>query len=163
MKRVKLSNRLRALTDFIDNGASVADIGTDHGYLPAYLVQNKSVDRIFASDISTASLSKARQTAKECDVLNEIIFVSAPGLGGISLDDIDTVVIAGMGGETISSILKDASRTRTPNKKFILQPQSKADILFKFLYDNGYDIHAVKYVKDKRKQYIVIHAEGWSK
>jgi len=160
MKRVKLSNRLQALTDLIDNGASVADIGTDHGYLPAYLVQNKFVNRIFASDISAASLNKARQTAKEYDVISEITFIHAPGLSGVSLNDIDTVIIAGIGGETISSILNDAAPAGIPEKKLLLQPQSKAGLLFRFLYDNSYDIKTIRYVKDKGKRYIVIQADG---
>ena len=160
MKRVKLTARLKTLADFIENGASVADIGSNHGYLAVYLAQNNTMNRIIATDISTASLDAARRTALEYNMSEAIIFHTASGLDGISPDDIDTIIAAGLGGETILSILDNAPWTKTPGKRLILQPQSKYDVLFRFLYDKGYDIKTVKYVWDKKKRYIVVHAEG---
>ena len=160
MKRVKLTDRLKAVADLIDDGASVADIGTDHGHLPAYLALKKSVRRIIAADISADSLNAARRTAADHDVTKSITFLATPGLDQISPDEIDTVVIAGLGGETILNILKDAAWTCKHDKKLILQPQSKAYLLFRFLYDTGYDIKTIRYVKDRGKRYIVILAGG---
>jgi len=160
MKQVKLSNRLKALADLIDTGASIIDVGTDHGYLPAYLAQKGLAQRVFASDISAASLNAAKRTAKESNITELITFLVAPGLDGISPADVDTVVIAGMGGETIVRILENAPWLKIKRKKLILQPQSKIDILFKFLYDTGYDIKEVKYVNEKRKRYLILHTEG---
>ena len=156
MKYLKLSNRLRALADLIDNGASVADIGADHGYLPVYLAQNCRAARITASDISAASLSAARRFAEEYNVTESITFMVTPGLDGITAADADTIVIAGMGGETILQILENAPWTKSEAVKLILQPQSKIDLLCRFLYDNGYEIKETISVVDKGKRYTVI-------
>ena len=156
MKYLKLSNRLRALADFVDIGAAVADIGTDHGYLSVYLVQNCSPTRIIASDISAASLSAARRFAGEYNVAESISFMVTPGLDGIAAADADTIVIAGMGGETILQILQNAPWTKSKAIKLILQPQSKIDLLCRFLYNNGYEIKETKSVLDKGKRYTIV-------
>jgi len=160
MKRVKLSKRLRALVDLIDDGASVADIGTDHGLLPVYLVQTDSVKRVVASDISSASLDAARRTADEAGVSDAITFLVAPGLDRIAPTDVDTIIIAGLGGETILSILYDAPWTKHRDIKLILQPQSKIDILCRFLYDSGYLFLSTKSIREKGKNYTIIHLAG---
>jgi len=121
-------------------------------------VQTGSVSRMIATDISVASLNSARRSADEYNISDAITFIVTPGLDGISPADIDTIVIAGMGGETILSILKNAPWTRQYNIKLILQPQSKIDLLSRFLYDTGYEIKEIKYVKDKNKRYTIISA-----
>ena len=156
MKHIKLSDRLRVIAGLIENGSSVADIGTDHGYLPVYLAQTGISGRIIASDISSASLDAARRSAAKYGVTESITFLVAPGLDRIGLGDIDTVVIAGMGGENIVGILRDAPWTRCAEVKLILQPQSKRDVLFRFLYDSGYEISEIKYVIDNGKRYCIV-------
>jgi len=160
MKQKKLSERLKALADYIDDGASVADIGTDHGFLPVYLAQAGLVKSIFASDISRASLDSAKQAAADAGVSEAITFIFAPGLDGISPTDVDTVIIAGLGGETILSILMDAPWTGRSGIKLILQPQSKIELLCRFLYDNGYLINETKSVLDKGKRYTILYVSG---
>jgi len=160
MKRVKLSKRLMALAEMIEKDASVADIGTDHGHLPVFLAQTGVVKRIIASDISAASLAAARNSAEAYDVPELITFLVTPGLEGITHTDADTVVIAGLGGETILGILEDAPWTKYHHVTLILQPQSKIDLLCRFLYDNGYEILQTKSVKDKGKYYTVILVTG---
>ena len=156
MRYLKLSKRLRALADFIDADAAVADIGADHGYLAIYLAQNCKVARIIASDISAASLSAARRFADEFKVTQSITFMVTQGLDGITEADADTIVIAGMGGETILQILVNAPWTKNKAIKLILQPQSKIDLLCRFLYNNGYEIKETKSVVDKGKSYTII-------
>ena len=158
MKSIKLPDRVKALTDYIDKKSAVADIGTDHGYLPVYLAQTGLAGRIIASDISAGSLESAHRSATRHKVAESIEFIVAPGLSGIMPSDVDTIVIAGLGGETIVDILKDASWTRTQNIKLLLQPQSKIDVLCRFLYDNGYTIEDTKTVPDRKRLYTVIHA-----
>ena len=152
---IKLSNRLKALAEYIDAGATVADIGTDHGFLPVYLAQTDLARGIIASDISAGSLKAALLTADRFGVTEKIKFIITPGLEGISQTDVNTIVIAGMGAETISGILGNAPWTRCPGVKLILQPQSKIDVLFKFLYDNEYKVIETKSVKDKGRHYTV--------
>ena len=158
MKRVKLSNRLVALAEMIDEGASVADIGTDHGFLPVFLAQTGAVQRIFASDISAASLERARQTAADYGVSDVITFFVGSGLVYVTPTQVDTIVIAGLGGESILRILKDAPWTLSRGMKLILQPQTKVDLLCRFLYDNGYAIRETKSVLDREKYYTIILA-----
>jgi len=159
MKRIiKLPDRLKALADYIDKKSAVADIGTDHGYLPVYLAQTGLAGRIIASDISAGSLESALRSAVRYNVAESIEFIVAPGLSGIMQSDVDTIVIAGLGGETIIDILKDALWTRVKNIKLLLQPQSKIDVLCRFLYDNGYAIKDTKSVLDRKRQYTVIYA-----
>jgi len=156
MQQIKLSKRLQAVADLIDNDASVADIGTDHGHLPVYIAQTFKVKKIIASDISAASLDKARKSATENNVIEAITFLVMSGLSGVAPAQVDTIIITGLGGETIIQILKDAPWTNNRKIKLILQPQSKIDVLFRFLYDNDYENIETKYVSDKGKRYIVI-------
>jgi len=160
MKLIKLSGRLKVLADLVDYGASVVDVGTDHGYLPVYLAQKGIAKRITASDISSASLEAAHRTVREYNVSDTVKLLVTSGLDGISDKDADSVVISGMGGETILSILKSASWTKQKNIKLILQPQSKIDILCRFLYNNNYDIKETKIVSDKGKKYTIIICNG---
>jgi len=160
VKKIKLSARLQVLADLIKKGSSVADIGTDHGHLPVYLVQTDTVKKIIASDISISSLELAKHSAAEYNVTDKIVFINAPGLEGISPYEVDTIVIAGMGGETIIDILKDIHRIKNQNINLILQPQSKLDLLSRFLYDNDHTIRETKIVRDKKKQYTIISARS---
>jgi len=160
MKRIRLSKRLIALAELIRKDASVADIGTDHGYLPVFLAQAGIAKRIIASDISAASLSAAQRSAAEFDVSEAITFLVASGLDGVTPNEADTIVIAGMGGETILSILENAPWTNNRGVTLILQPQSKIDLLCRFLYDSGYEIKQTKSVHEKGKYYTVILAVG---
>jgi len=157
---IKLPDRLKAISGYIDAGASVADIGTDHGFLPVYLAQSGLASRVIASDISAGSLKAAKRTADKYVVSEKIEFINAPGLDGIAPADVDTIVITGLGGETITGILNNAAWTRNKNIKLILQPQSKIDVLFKFLYNNGYMIRLTTSVREKGRSYTVVLAAG---
>jgi len=155
MKQIKLTKRLKAIADLIRTDAAVADIGTDHGFLPVYLAQAGTVKRIIASDISAASLSAARKSAIENDVNKDITFLVTPGLDGITHTDVDTVIIAGLGGETILTILERAPWTKSHGVTLILQPQTKIALLCRFLYDNGYEFIQIKSILEKGKHYTV--------
>ena len=157
---MKLSKRLQAIADLITGGAAVADIGTDHGYLPVYLAKSGLYRNIIASDISASSLAAAHRSAANAYVTEAIKFVVAPGLDGIAQTEVDTIVIAGLGGETILDILKNAPWTMLRRVKLILQPQSKIDILFRFLYDNKYKIEQTKSVLDRGKHYTAYLVTG---
>ena len=161
MKQIKLTRRLKTIADYIKYGACVTDIGTDHGHLPVYLAQTGSVSRIIASDISAASLNAARRSADKYDVTDKITFISAPGLDAVSPSDTDTIVITGLGGETILDILKAAPWTKHDRIELILQPQSKIELLCRFLYDNGYKIKETKSITDMEKTYTIILCTGY--
>jgi len=162
LKRVRLSARIQALADLIKNSASVIDVGSDHGYLPVYLAQKGTAKNIIASDISAASLSAARRSAITYGVTKDINFIITPGLDNIDPADIDTIVIAGMGGETIVSILQDAPWVNQSDMNLILQPQSKHNVLYRYMYDNGFEILKTIPVTDNKRQYTIIQAHGRS-
>ena len=157
---LKLPDRLKAISGYIGAGASVADIGTDHGFLPVFLAQSGLACRIIASDISAGSLEAARRTAAKYKVSERIEFLNAPGLDGVAPADADTIVISRLGGETIIDILSNAPWTKNKNIKLILQPQSKIDVLFKFLYNNGYMIRRTSSVREKERSYTVVLVTG---
>ena len=157
---VKLTDRLKKIAAFIENGSAVADIGTDHGYLPVYLAQNGLARHIIASDISAGSLSAARRSADKYGVSDQILFITASGLSGVKEAEVDTVVISGVGGETIIGILKDAPWTRRQGISLILQPQTKKDVLFEWLRENGYVIRDSAQALERGRSYIIILAAG---
>jgi len=164
MKTVKLSARLRALANCInestDKTKTIVDIGTDHGFLPVYLAQTEAVKSIIASDISSASLDSARKSAAEYNVTDAIKFIVTPGLENIQAHEAEILIIAGMGGETILGILSETPWLKTQKTKLILQPQSKLDLLSRFLYDNEYKIDETTQVHDRGKKYTIIKAHS---
>ena len=151
-----LSERLRTIAGFIEEGSDVADIGTGHGHLPVYLAQKGLARRIFASDVSVDSLEAARVASVKYGVEDRIKFIASPGLTGLSESDADTIVLSGMGGETISHILADAPWTKRCGIRLILQPQTKIGKLCFWLRENGYIIKDAELTRDKGRFYIVI-------
>ena len=157
---VNLPERLRTIVGFIQNGASIIDVGTDHGLLPAYLAQNGAASHIIASDISIGSLGSAHHNAAKYGVTDKITFIEASGLSGIRESDVDTIVIAGMGGETIAGILRDAPWTRRSDIRLILQPQTKLPELCDFLRQAGYALQGAKLSLDAGKLYVIMLVHG---
>ena len=157
---LKLPDRLAAIAGYIDEGSAVADIGTDHGFLPVYLAQNGLSRNIIASDISSSSLGSARRTAQKYGVAHMISFIAAPGLSCVGEKGADTIIIAGVGGETIAGILADAPWTNKHNVKLILQPQTKTAGLCAWLRENGYVISDAKLTRDNGRFYVIIVAGG---
>ena len=157
---MKLSPRLAAIAKHIQPGARVADIGTDHGLLPVYLALDGAAGAIFASDISAGPLCAARRSAAKHDLEGRIAFVNAPGLTGLIDADIDTAVIAGMGGETMIDILAESPWANARRVRLILQPQTKVYELSRWLAANGYAIEGAELVRDRGKDYTIIVALG---
>lgn len=136
---IKLSKRLAAIEKRVAPGG-VADIGTDHGYLPAYLAVSGYTGRIVAADINSGPLGSARQMAGSCGVTDKIEFVLCDGLSAVSPEGIACVIIAGMGGETIAGILAEAAWTKNSGILLVLQPMTKSSVLRRWLFNNGYRV-----------------------
>ncbi len=145
--------RLLACADMVD-GDFVCDIGTDHGYLPAYLLSCGKCSRAIAADINEKPLEAARHTLASEGVSAELYL--SDGLKNIPLEGVTDIVIAGMGGELISRILSDDERVKTCGASFILQPMTRASVLRKELAENGFETIAEKGVADGRFVYCVI-------
>ena len=140
-------------------GSRLADVGTDHGYLPVYLLQQGRISRAIASDIVDEPLQHARQTAAEYEV-DGIDFRLCPGLDAIAPEECDTVLIAGMGGETILGILDAAPWTHEGVHTLILQPQTKVDLLRCWLCGHGYRFLSETLVRDKEQLYVVFRVRA---
>ena len=159
MKELMLQPRLQLLADMVPLNARLADVGTDHGYLPVWLLQKGRIESAIASDIVQGPLNHARQTAAEYGVAG-IDFRLCPGLDAIVPEEVDTIVIAGMGGETIQAILSAAYWTAAGEHLLLLQPMTKVEYLRKWLTDNGYTFTQERLVFDKEHLYPVFVVHG---
>lgn len=138
--RIELKPRLRMAADLVPAGARLADVGTDHAYLPAALLLEEKIPFAIAADLRRGPLDRARATVREYGLTEKVAFRLCDGLTGISPDETDAVVIAGMGGETIAAILKAAPWARERGMPLILQPMSSMPELRDWLSTNGYRI-----------------------
>lgn len=151
---INLTKRLAAVASFAEDGKRVADIGTDHGYIPIYLMQLGRAEKVVASDIGLGPIERARASAKEYGLEDKITFVTADGLCGID-ESFDTVIIAGMGGDNIISILSEGSWALS-KAHLVLQPQSRVQKLVRWLYKNGCCVSDGRLVRDFGRLYIVL-------
>lgn len=154
---ITLDNRLKACAEFVTGKGTVCDVGTDHAYLPAYLVASGKCSAAVAGDINSGPLEFAEQTLIKYSLTDKIRLVQSDGLENIAPDGISDVVIAGMGGETICDII---SRAQWLKKRInlVLQPMTRASHLRRWLYRNGFEIKHEKAIKHERFIYTVINA-----
>lgn len=138
--RMKLSDRMQAIADRVDPGDRVADIGTDHGQIPVWLFAREISPRVILSDISEGSLRKAQMTAGAYQFGDGVSFRVGDGLSVLAPGEVDTVIIAGMGGKLIRDILsRDPDHTRS-FRRFILQPRKGMGPLRKWLLEQEFRI-----------------------
>ena len=154
-KRITLDARLQKCADFVRAGVRVADVGTDHGYLPIALLQGGRIISAVAADVNAAPLESAVRNAARFGVSDRMRCVLSDGLAGLSAADADDVVIAGMGGELILRIVAETPWLHTPEKHLVLQPMTTADRLRAGLYAAGFAIDREEAVYDGRKIYTV--------
>lgn len=154
---MQLSNRLSAVASLVQPGSAVADVGTDHGYIPVYLCKAGIIKSAVASDINEGPLSSCKALVEQEDLQHKIKTSLSNGLEGLNADDFDTVIIAGMGGELISDILSKCDYIS--KKHIILNPMTHPELARKFLYDNGFEIKNDLIVQDGHHYYSVFDAE----
>ncbi len=139
-KGLTLDSRLALCAEFVRNGARVADIGTDHAYLPVWLCRIGKCPNAIASDINPEPLARGRETVEQFGMDGKVVTRLSNGLENISAAEADDIVIAGMGGELIADIMKNCAFARDGSKHFILQPMTRSEALIKWLFENGYEI-----------------------
>ena len=155
---IKLSKRLSTVASFVRNGVIVADVGTDHAYLPIYLVQSKKAKKAIATDINEGPLSRARENILQNGLENEILTYISDGLNGIESNFPDDIMICGMGGELIAEILDKSNYVKNSNVNLILQPMTSAKELREYL-QNGFFICDETVVFEDGKFYQIICAK----
>ena len=153
-----MNKRLSALYDKIPPGVGVIDVGTDHGYLPAALAASGYPGRILASDIRSEPLQAAKKTAARAGVSERIEFLLCDGLALCPPDAVDTIVIAGMGGDTIVKILDEAEFCMDSRYLLILQPMTKPEVLRYWLAYNEFEILSESLVQDAGGLYQILMA-----
>ncbi|MCT3132316.1 tRNA (adenine(22)-N(1))-methyltransferase [Lactococcus lactis] len=164
MNEIKLSKRLKAVADYVDNGARLADIGSDHAYLPTYLMQKLVIDFAVAGEVVKGPFEIAKNHVAEADLSDRIVVRLANGLGAIeNTDKIDTIVIAGMGGILISEILEAGKEKLSPVKRLILQPNNHEESLRQWLVNHQFVIKKEEILLEAGKFYEIIVAETLSK
>ncbi|CCQ97364.1 conserved hypothetical protein [[Clostridium] ultunense Esp] len=156
---MKLSSRLQAIADFVPRNTIVGDVGTDHGYIPVYLIEKGIAKKVIATDLSQSSLEKIKQFVEERKMENYIEIRLGDGLKVLKPFEIDTLVIAGMGGLLIRDILDKDREKRDSITNFILQPNIATKELRKYLYENNFEIIDEKLVKEDNKFYEIIYAK----
>ena len=155
---VNLTPRLSAAASLVRGGGIIADIGTDHGYLPVYLIQSGRVRGAIAADIGKMPLQNAAKTIENYDLDNVISLRLSDGLREFSEGDADEYVFAGMGGTLIAEKLAETPWIKNSNLHFVFQPQSRAEDLRKFLFENGFSINNELAVHEGRRVYITFDA-----
>ncbi len=153
-----LDKRLTACADLV-YGRTVADIGTDHAYIPIALVESGRCGRAFASDIHHGPVERARRNVAEHGLSEKITVLCVPGLQSTEFADCDDIVIAGMGGEMIASILKEGRDRIRANARLILQPMTKPERLRAYLWEHGYRTTDERAVYEGERIYQVFAAE----
>lgn len=156
---IHLTPRLQAIADCVPPGARVIDVGTDHARIPVWLAQENRVCHVWASDLRPGPLCGAAALVAETGSDAVVSLRMTDGLNGFSSRDGDTVILAGMGGETIVSILSAAPWTRE-NIELILSPHTKQAELRAFLCENGYEITRESLVRDAGRIYPLFTAQG---
>ncbi len=157
MKLPPLSNRLLACCQMIKQGDRVADIGCDHGYLGIYLLTNQIADSVIAADVNEGPLQSAFHNGHKFGVADRMRFYLSDGLKNVPTD-FDTMVCAGMGADTMISIIGNAPWLKSEKYRLILQCQSRRPELRKFLYEQGFCILRETLAQDGKFIYPVIEA-----
>lgn len=153
---MELSPRLYTIAQAVPHGARLADIGTDHGYLPVWLLQRGIIKKAIAADLRPGPLDRAKETANRFDLSEKMDCRLCDGLTGVDANETDCIVIAGMGGETIIHILDDAPWTKEEEIMLILQPMSSQEDLRRWLLRNGYRIVREIIAQEEKNFYTIM-------
>ncbi|MBQ3547901.1 MAG: SAM-dependent methyltransferase [Clostridia bacterium] len=150
-----LSQRLTTIATLVPNGTRVCDIGCDHGYLAIYLRLQNIAKSVIAADLNELPLERAKANIKKLNA-NNIDLRLCDGLSGIDKSEVDTIIIAGMGGNVIAGIIERCQWAKINELTFILQPTTSAEVLREFLCKNGFDIKSETVVYENNKLYSIM-------
>ena len=157
MNKIKLDDRLKIAAEYVRHGSIAADIGTDHAYLPVYLVQNGICERALACDVNKLPLESAKKTIELYELSDKIEVRLSNGLCEINSNECDDVVICGMGGELIANILENCNWMKSDKYNLILNPMTKADKLREYLAKNGFKIKSETAAESHQKHYTIMN------
>jgi tRNA (adenine22-N1)-methyltransferase len=150
---ITLSKRLEAIAELITPGNVVADVGTDHGYIPIRLVQQEKCPRAIAMDLREGPLARASEHIRRCGLSERIETRLSDGTKALRAGEADTIVCAGMGGDLILHILTDGEEVCRSARELILQPQSEIARVRRYLREHEYSITAENMILEDGKYY----------
>lgn len=160
---MKLSKRLTAIVSLVAMDSIVADIGTDHGYIPVYLLNKGYIDFAILADVNKGPLENAKSEVIHNNLTDKVDLRLGSGIEVLNENEVDEVIIAGMGGILISELLEAKKSVAHNLDKLILQPMQAQDELRKYLLNNGYEILDEVLVKEDFRIYEIIVAKYTSK
>lgn len=155
---IKLTNRLKAVAELVMPCDAFSDIGTDHAYLPAWLIQNGVVRRAVAADIHKKPLENAQKTISLYGLENKIELRLSDGFAKILPEEAVEIAVAGMGGEQIAAMIENTPWLKTGDKHLILQPMTHYEDVRRALCENGFAILSEKTAAEGERVYLVISA-----
>lgn len=156
MEELNLSDRLRLIAGLIKKGSLVADIGTDHGYLPIFLIKSGICNHVIAMDVRKGPLKKAEMNTEAFCVKEQITLRLSDGLTALHKEEADTITISGMGGKLIQSILMNGITKLTKHTKLILSPQSELRDFRIFLNEKGFLVLKEHMLTEEGQFYVVM-------
>jgi tRNA (adenine22-N1)-methyltransferase len=156
---LRLGKRLGAIAEFVKSGTRIVDVGTDHAYLPIYLVEQQKIAGAVAGEVNQGPYLSAAGMLKKMRLEQEIQLRLGDGLAVVSPGEVDTAVIAGMGGPLIVEILTKQPAVTQSLTRLILQPMVAASLVRQWLNDNGWQIVDETLVVDEGRLYEIIMAE----
>ncbi|MBS4217128.1 tRNA (adenine-N(1))-methyltransferase [Bacillus sp. FJAT-49711] len=155
----KLSKRLETVTSFIHNGTRIADIGSDHAYLPCYTVKKGIAQFAIAGEVVDGPYQSALQQVAAAGLSDRIDVRKGNGLEVIVPNEVDCIIIAGMGGALISDILERGKKKLAGVKRLILQPNIGTDNVRRWLYDHNWQLVDEQLVEEDGKFYEILVAD----
>nr|WP_317331677.1 class I SAM-dependent methyltransferase [uncultured Romboutsia sp.] len=160
---MKLTDRLLKIASLVTKGKKVADIGTDHGYIPVYLLNKGYIDFAILADVNKGPLENAKSEVRHNNLTDKVDLRLGSGIEVLNENEVDEVIIAGMGGILISELLEAKKSVAHNLDKLILQPMQAQGELRKYLLNNGYEILDEALVKEDFRIYEIIVAKYTSK
>ena len=159
MSAILLPPRLKYIASIVPSGSLVADIGTDHAHLPIYLIENSITDKAIASDIVDGPIASAKKNIALHGLEEKIEVIKSDGLVKVFPLTPETIIIAGMGSETIRDIMSACDYSKEASPLFILQPMTHVEVLRKYLIENGFSILSESVIREAHRYYVVISAQ----
>ena len=153
---MKLTDRLLKIASLVSRGKKIADIGTDHGYIPVYLLNQGVVNYAILADINKGPLENARKEVTRNKLTDKVDLRLGSGIEVLKEGEVEEVIIAGMGGSLINEILMANEKVAHTTEKFILQPMQNPEDLREYLYKNGYEILDECLVREDHRIYEII-------
>lgn len=154
-----ISLRLKTIASMVEKCDICADIGTDHGYIPIYLIENKLCSKVIATDINKEPLNRAKKNIIRKKFIDKIDLRLGSGFNTIDNDEVDIAIIAGMGGNLIKYIIEENIEKFKELKYLIVQPIQNVEVLREYIYRKGFNIIEEKICIEDNKFYQIIKIE----